>query len=240
MKRLCTICARGGSKGVKWKNIRLLLGKPLIAYSIEQARASGLFDLLAVSSDSDEILDVARQWGCDCLIKRPDELATDQAAKLPVIRHCVAAVERLAGVTFDTLVDLDATSPLRTPEDIANAVKLLEETGAGNVITAMPARRSPYFNLVELDANGIVHLSKPLQTAVDRRQDAPKCFDMNASIYVWRRSVLFEAGTLFNPDTRLHVMPEERSIDIDSELDFRFVEYLMSSLSSRSDALQTE
>jgi N-acylneuraminate cytidylyltransferase/CMP-N,N'-diacetyllegionaminic acid synthase len=227
MKRLCTICARGGSKGVKGKNIRVLLGKPLIAHSIEQARASGLFDLIAVSSDSDEILDVARQWSCDYLIKRPVELATDQAAKLPVIRHCVAEVERLAGLTFDTLVDLDATSPLRTPDDIVNAVKLLEESGAGNVITAMPARRSPYFNLVELDANDIVHLSKPLQTAVVRRQDAPKCYDMNASIYIWRRPVLFEAATLFNPDTRLYVMPEERSIDIDSELDFQFVEYLM-------------
>jgi CMP-N,N'-diacetyllegionaminic acid synthase len=240
MKRLCTICARGGSKGVKGKNIRQLLGKPLIAYSIEQARATDLFDLLAVSSDSDEILAVARQWGCDFLIKRPDELATDQAAKLPVIRHCVAEVERLAGLTFDTLVDLDATSPLRMPEDIANAVKLLEESDASNVMTAMPARRSPYFNLVELDANGIVHLSKPLQPAVFRRQDAPQCFDMNASIYVWRRPVLFEAGTLFNPDTRLYVMPEERSIDIDSELDFQFVEFLMSLLAIRKDMQQTE
>lgn len=229
MKRLCTICARGGSKGVKGKNVRMLVGKPLIAHSIEQARASGLFDTLAVSSDSDEILEVARRWGCDHVIKRPDELATDQAAKLPVIRHCVAEVERLAACSFDTLVDLDATSPLRTPADIAAAVRLLEDSGAGNVLTAMPARRSPYFNLVEVDANGIVHLSKPLGKAVVRRQDAPKCFDMNASIYVWRRPVLFDSPGLFNADTRLYVMPEERSIDIDSELDFRFVEHLMMS-----------
>jgi N-acylneuraminate cytidylyltransferase/CMP-N,N'-diacetyllegionaminic acid synthase len=227
MKRLCTICARGGSKGVKGKNVRMLLGKPLIAHSLEQARAAGLFEALAVSSDSDEILDLARQWGCDYLIKRPDELSTDQAAKLPVIRHCVVEVERLTGQAFDTLVDLDATSPLRIPEDICQAVNLLEASGAGNVITAMPARRSPYFNLVELDANGIVHLSKPLQSAVVRRQDAPKCYDMNASIYVWRRDVLLSGDALFNSDTRLYVMPEERSIDIDSELDFRFVESLM-------------
>jgi N-acylneuraminate cytidylyltransferase/CMP-N,N'-diacetyllegionaminic acid synthase len=229
VKRLCTICARGGSKGVKGKNVRLLLGKPLLAHSIEQARASGLFDLLAVSSDSDEILNVAREWGCDYLIKRPDELATDQAAKLPVIRHCVAEVERLVGYEFDTLVDLDATSPLRTPDDIGNAVRLLEESGAGNVITAMPARRSPYFNLVELDANGVAHLSKPPQMAVVRRQDAPKCYDMNASIYVWRHPALFGSDTIFNPDTRLYVMPEERSIDIDSELDFKFVEFVTAS-----------
>lgn len=229
MKRLCTICARGGSKGVKGKNLRMLAGKPLIAHSIEQARASGLFDALAVSSDSDAILEVARAYGCDYLIKRPAELATDQAAKLPVIRHCVAEVERLSGIEFDTLVDLDATSPLRLPADIVEAVGLLETSGSGNVLTAMPARRSPYFNLVEVDSAGVVHLSKPLDSAVVRRQDAPKCYDMNASIYVWRRPVLFERPGLFNDDTRLYVMPEERSIDIDSELDFQFVEYLLMS-----------
>lgn len=226
MKRLCTICARGGSKGVKGKNVRLLGGKPMIAHSIEQARAAGTFDLLAVSSDSDEILSVARDYGCDVLIKRPAELATDKAAKLPVIRHCVAEVERESGEWFDTLVDLDATSPLRIPDDIVAAIRLLEDSGAGNVITAMPSRRSPYFNLVECDANGIVHLSKSSQAQVVRRQDAPKCYDMNASIYVWRRESLFANETLFNEDTRLYVMPEERSIDVDSELDFRFVEHL--------------
>ncbi len=228
MRRLCTICARGGSKGVKGKNLRMLAGKPLIAHSIEQARASGLFDALAVSSDSDAILEVAREYGCDYLIKRPDELATDQAAKLPVIRHCVAEVERLSGGEFDTLVDLDATSPLRLPADIVGAVGLLETSGSGNVLTAMPARRSPYFNLVEVDSAGVVHLSKPLESAVVRRQDAPKCYDMNASIYVWCRPVLFERAGLFNADTRLYVMPEERSIDIDSELDFLFVEFVIS------------
>ncbi len=233
MKRLCTICARGGSKGVKGKNIRELLGKPLIAHSIEQAKASKLFDVIAVSSDSDLILEIAKEWGADYLIKRPDELATDQAAKLPVIRHCAAEVEHQMGVSFDVIVDLDATSPLRSAEDIQNAVKVLEEAGAGNLITGMPARRSPYFNLVELNANDVVELSKPLKTAIVRRQDAPKCYDMNASIYVWKRDVLFNGDKLFNQDTKLYVMPEERSIDIDSELDFRFVEYLM--LQNRSE-----
>jgi N-acylneuraminate cytidylyltransferase/CMP-N,N'-diacetyllegionaminic acid synthase len=232
MRRLCTICARGGSKGVKGKNIRPLLGKPLIAHSIEQAMASGLFEAIAVSSDSDLILDISREWGVDYLIKRPDELATDQAAKLPVIRHCVAEVERKIDSNFEVVVDLDATSPLRSVEDIHKAVALLEESGAGNVITAMPSRRSPYFNLIELNANGVAELSKPLKTAIVRRQDAPKCYDMNASIYVWKRQVLFASDTIFNEDTRLYVMPEERSIDIDSELDFKFVEFLMLSNSS--------
>jgi N-acylneuraminate cytidylyltransferase/CMP-N,N'-diacetyllegionaminic acid synthase len=226
LNRLCTICARGGSKGVKDKNLRPLLGKPLLAYSIEQAKASGLFAAIAVSSDSDLILETAREWGADHLIKRPDELATDQAAKLPVIQHCAAEVERLQNQAFDTIVDLDATSPLRSVEDICAAVSLLEEGAAMNVITAMPARRSPYFNLVELNAAGYVELSKPLANPVVRRQDAPKCFDMNASIYAWKRSVLFGSKSIFTMGTKLYVMPEERSIDIDSELDFAFVEFI--------------
>ena len=228
MKRICTICARGGSKGVKGKNIRPLNGKPLIAYSIEQAKQSGLFDVIAVSSDSDLILETAGSFGADYLIKRPDVLAIDQAAKLPVIKHCVAEVESLKGYAFDTIVDLDATSPLRSIEDIKAAVALLEDSGVSNVITAMPSRRSPYFNLVELNAKGFVELSKPLEMPVVRRQDAPKCFDMNASIYAWVRSTFLTSDSIFNDDTKLYVMPEERSIDIDSELDFKFVEFLIS------------
>ncbi|MDT8903842.1 cytidylyltransferase domain-containing protein [Anaeroselena agilis] len=226
MIRLCTICARGGSKGVKNKNIRYLLGRPLIAHTILQAKATNLFAEIAVSSDSDEILAIARQWGVDYLIKRPDELATDTAAKIPVIQHCVVETERLTQKAYDTIVDLDATSPLRLPEDIVAAVNLLEKKNVSNVITGMPARRSPYFNLVELDECGVARLAKKLDRSVTRRQDAPKCYDMNASIYVWKRGALLTKAAIFNDDTQLYVMPEERSIDIDSELDFAFVEFL--------------
>ena len=128
MNRLCTICARAGSKGVKNKNIKLLLGKPLISYTILQAIDSNLFDFIAVSSDSEEILDIAKIYGVDLCLKRPDELATDHAAKLPVIQHCAKEVEIVTGKLFDTYVDLDATSPLRTPDDIKNVVDLLEST----------------------------------------------------------------------------------------------------------------
>jgi CMP-N,N'-diacetyllegionaminic acid synthase len=227
MSALCTICARGGSKGVANKNIRLMHGRPLIAWTIEQARASQLFDFLAVSSDSPEILKAAKDAGADLLVTRPEELATDQAAKVPAIRHCVQAAEAHTGKRYDILVDLDATSPLRLPEDIVGAVDLLKQHNAANVITGMPARRSPYFNLVEEDARGTVHLAKALDRPIVRRQDAPKCYDMNASIYVWRRDALFEDPAVLKPDTVLYVMPEERSIDIDSELDFKIVEMIL-------------
>ncbi len=227
MTRLCTICARGGSKGVKNKNIREIASKPLIGHTLEQARASRLFEMIAVSSDSAEILEAARQYGADLLVDRPLEMATDTAAKVPAIRHCVSAAETHAGKRFDVLVDLDATSPLRLPEDIIGAVRLLEDRKVSNVITAAPARRSPYFNLVEVGPDGVVRLSKPLPAAIVRRQDAPAAYDMNASIYVWRHDALFDDPAIFRADTALFVMPDERSVDIDSELDFRFVEMLL-------------
>lgn len=211
---------------MKNKNLRALLGKPLLAHSLDQARASGLFEALAVSSDSDAILEAAREWGADYLIRRPDELATDHAPKISAIRHCLQEAERLTARRFDVIVDLDATSPLRTSQDIADAVAMLEESNADNVITAMPARRSPYFNMVEVGGDGVPRLSKTLPDRVTRRQDAPKCYDMNASIYVWRREILLASDTLFHEGTHLYVMPEERSWDIDSELDFRIVECL--------------
>lgn len=227
MTRLCTICARGGSKGVPGKNIRPLAGLPLIAHSIRQARDSGLFAAIAVSSDATAILAAAAEAGADLMIERPAELASDTAGKLPAIRHCVAEAERRLDRRFDILVDLDATSPLRLPEDIRGAVALLEDSGAASVITGSPARRSPYFNLVEERPDGSVGLSKPPPAEVLRRQDAPACFDMNASIYVWRRDVFLAGPRVFYPDTRLFVMPEERSHDIDSELDFAIVEMLL-------------
>lgn len=227
MTRLCSLCARGGSKGVKGKNLRELLGKPLLAWSLEQARASGLFDAIAVSSDSPAILEAAGRFGADLLIERPAEMATDTASKMPAIRHCFTEAERWFGREFDVLVDLDATSPLRLPADIAAAVALLESTGCSNVITGAPARRSPYFNLVEVAPDGVARLSKPPPAEVVRRQDAPPCYDMNASIYAWRRDAFLAEPKVFYPDTRLYAMPEERSIDIDSDLDWRIVEMLM-------------
>ena len=226
MKILCTICARAGSKGVANKNLRLINSKPLIVYSIQQAQATKLFDQIVVSSDSADIRNVALANGATFVVERPLEMATDTAPKLPAIRHCALSAEKKFG-NFEIIIDLDATAPLRDPDDIIGALELLNSTNADNVITGTPARRSPYFNLVETDANGIAHLSKPPQVTVDRRQDSPQCFDMNASIYVWRREALLENESLFTANTRLFVMPPERSHDIDSQADFEMVEWMM-------------
>lgn len=126
MSRICTICARGGSKGVKNKNIRGLAGKPLIAYTINQAQASHLFDVIALSSDSPEILEVGRQYGVDLLVKRPEELATDTAAKVPVIQHCVAEAERVTGKRFDIPISFESSKHAST--ESCFSVSLLQMT----------------------------------------------------------------------------------------------------------------
>ncbi len=226
-KILCTICARGGSKGVKNKNIKMLHGKPLIAYTIEQAKQSGLFEHIVISTDSDEIAKIASKYGAEVFFKRDAKMASDTAGKLDVIKDAFVKSEEYYNTTFDYLVDLDATAPLRDVEDIVNSFKQFKENNNDNLITAMPSRRSPYFNLVEVDKNAKVSLSKTLDSPILRRQDAPKSYDMNASIYIWKRETILTKNKLFLENTGLYVMPEERSIDIDSELDFKFVEFLI-------------
>lgn len=224
---LCAICARGGSKGIKNKNIRELCGKPLISYTIEQAKNSNLFDHIVISTDSDDIAAIAKKYGGEVFFKRSVEMASDTAGKLDVIRDAFIRSEEYYNRVFDYLIDLDATSPLRNVADIINSFNQFKKDNNDNLITAMPSRRSPYFNIVEQSEDGKVYLSKKLDNAIVRRQDAPKTYDMNASIYIWKREAILNENTLFLENTGLYVMPEERSIDIDSELDFKFVEFLM-------------
>lgn len=226
-KVLCTICARGGSKGVKNKNIKKINGKPLITYTIEQALNSGLFEHIVVSTDSDEIAKISKESGAEVFFKRSEKLSSDTAGKLEVIKDAFIKSEEFYSKKFDYLVDLDATAPLRNITDITNSFKQFIEEKNENLITAMPSRRSPYFNLVEVDKKGKVYLSKNLDNNVVRRQDAPKSYDMNASIYIWNRDTILNKKSIFLEKTGLYVMPEERSIDIDNPLDFEFVEFIL-------------
>ena len=203
-------------------------GKPLIAYTIEQAKASGLFEHIVISTDSDSIADIAQEYGAEVFFKRSAEMASDMAGKLDVIRDAFMRSEEYYKKEYEYLVDLDATAPLRKVEDILNSFKQFQDNKNDNLITAMPSRRSPYFNLVEVNSEGKVYLSKSLDSSIVRRQDAPKSYDMNASIYIWKRDVILEKKKgLFLEKTGLYVMPEERSIDIDTPLDYEFVEFLM-------------
>ena len=226
MNKLCTICMRGGSKGLPNKNLRELHGKPLMAYTIEQALESELFEHVVVSTDSDEIAEIANSFGAEAWFLRPAELATDISPKLPVIRHALLEAERYYGQQFAVLMDLDATSPLRNIEDISGSYRQFVDDDADILITACPARKNPYFNMVER-VNGRVQKVKQLDNPPTRRQDAPKVYDMNASIYIWKRQALFRSNSLCTDKTTLFVMPEERSVDIDTKLDWKFVEFMI-------------
>jgi CMP-N,N'-diacetyllegionaminic acid synthase len=221
--KILSICARGGSTGVPGKNIRPLCGKPLIAWTIEQGLASRVADRVFVSTDSQDIADVARASGAEVPFLRPAALATASAGKLPVILHLVEWLEKHEG-PVSRIIDLDPTSPLRDVADIQACDALLAH--ADLVITGYESDKNPYFNMVEQKPDGSIERVCVPAIEVVGRQSAPRVYSMNASIYAWhRRSLgpsLWTAGQI-----QLHVMPRERSIDIDHQVDFDMVELLM-------------
>ncbi|RJX47964.1 acylneuraminate cytidylyltransferase family protein [Halonotius pteroides] len=223
---LCTICARGGSKGVPNKNIRTVAGKPLIAHTIEHALDWNRSTDVVVSTDSTEIAEVAEQYGAEVPFLRPEQLASDSAAKLPVIQHVHQYMTEETDTDYDYIVDLDATAPLRKIEDIKNCFQVLQNSDSHNVYTVTEADKNPYFNMVELDQDGCASLSKQAQSEIVRRQDAPDVYAMNASVYIWEQGHLQGTDSIHQERTRISVMPPERSVDIDRPIDLAFVEFL--------------
>ena len=225
---LATICCRGGSKGVPGKNIKMLKGKPLIAYTIEAAKASSLIDDLIISTDDEEIAAVAKKYGANVPFMRPANLATDAASKWPVFIHAVEAYERLTGKTVEYLVDLDVTVPLKTAQDIDGAIRLaMDNTDTDVVITGYEPERNPYFNMMEVKENGFAEIVKKGEKQIVRRQDAPQVYSLTPAAYVVRKSALYEFEHWSKAKCRIHPIPRERAIDIDTEIDFKIVEFLM-------------
>jgi CMP-N,N'-diacetyllegionaminic acid synthase len=222
-KTIATICARGGSKGLPRKNVLPFAGKPLIAHSIEQALSCPLIDAVYVSTDDDEIMDVARQYGAQVPYRRPAELASDQAAKIPAIEHLVAHLEQ-QGERIATVVDLQPTSPLRTNDDLTQAIAMKDQ--AGLIVSVSSPSHNPYYTLVEVQADGTLALSKSASHV--RRQEVPAAWGLNGSIYVWQRAALKQAARdgFWTVAMRPSVMPRERSVDIDDALDFEWAEWL--------------
>ena len=229
MTILLTIAARGGSKGVKNKNIRPLCGKPLIAFSIEQAKQWGKANHIIVTTDSEEIAGVARSFGAEVPFLRPSELATDFAGKVPALRHALVEMERLTGKNFDIIVDLDPTAPLRAPCDIEKCLQLFLDKKPKTLFSVVPAHKSPYFNMIEFSANGFAELSKSHSAPILRRQDAPSVYAMNASIYFYSRDYLINPENIsaISDESICYVMSEMAAVDIDREVDFKFVEFLV-------------
>lgn len=230
MAILCVIGARGGSRGLPDKNIRPLLGKPLIAWSIEHARKVAAIDHVLVSTDSPRIAETARHHGADAPFLRPADLATAQAAKFPVWQHALAEAERFYEKQFDILVDLDCTCPLRDPADVAAAIDRLRqdrERGVDMVMGVADAPRNPYFNILEADDTGRLQVSKPLTGNVFSRQAAPRVLTHAGNFYVMTADYLRRSGSLLEGRVEGYEVDNDMAFDIDDELGYSIVEHLM-------------
>ncbi len=202
----------------------------MIEISIRQALKWGKADQIVVTTDSSEIAEIAKRAGAEVPFLRPRDLATDEIGKLPALRHALIESEKIFGKTFATIVDLDPTAPIRNIEDIENSYRIFLERKCKSLFSAVLAHKSPYFNMVEVDSSGFAHLAKDAGR-ISRRQDAPKVYAMNASIYVYQRDYLIDPNTVsaISSQSVVYEMAEISGVDIDREIDFRFVEFLVSS-----------
>jgi len=221
---LATICARGGSKGVKNKNIRILNGKPLICYSLDLIKDTKYIDDYVISTDSDNIVNVVKNYGFEIEFKRPKKLSEDKVSRIDVVRHAVDWVLKNKLKKYDIIVDLGVATPLKNVNDLEGAIELLVNSDANNVFSVTHSRRNPYYNMVE-EIKGKIKKVKNIGNLKDRR-DAPKVYDMNDGLNIWKRDILFSDNPQFNEKTKIYIMPKERSIDVDEEIDFIIAEAL--------------
>ena len=223
IKPLVIIPARGGSKGIPGKNIKNLGGKPLINYTIEAAREVFSDDVICVSTDSVEIVEVVEKTGLKVPFIRPNELATDNAGTYEVLLHALEFYES-KGYTPDTIILLQPTSPFRTSIHITEALELYNNN-TDLLVSVMETKSNPYYVLYEEDENGFLQKSK--SSDITRRQDLP-VYEVNGAVYIIRCSVLKQKNLhLFERKTK-YVMPQINSIDIDDELDWLIAETIIS------------
>ena len=221
---LCTICVRSGSQEIKNKNLIKIKGKPLFTYTLLKAKKISFIDKIVLSTDSKKISNEFAKFGQDCFFLRSKKLSTSSAGKVSVIRDALLRAEKYFNQKFDHIIDLDVTSPLRTIKDIDFAYKHFLRKNSDNLISVCEARKNPYFNMVESINNKIKIVKK--SNTIFSRQKAPTVYEMNASIYIWKRKTLLKTNNLFLKNTSMFIMPQDRSIDIDSKLDLKIVKHL--------------
>ena len=228
MNTLITLCARGGSKGIPNKNIKLLNGKPLLSYSIDIAQQfSKLFPTdIVISTDAKDILNVAKEYGITTDYIRPAHLANDTAGKLDSIVDVLIYEEAKKGYKYDVVLDLDVSSPLRTLNDLKDAYEmLLKDSKAINLFSVNNANRNPYFNMVEQQNNGYYNLVKKGKFLT--RQSCPKLYDLNASFYFYKRDFFTSSDLNVMSDFALIYEMKHICFDLDHLIDFDFMEYLI-------------
>lgn len=228
MKQTCYgyIFARGGSKGVPRKNVRLLGDKPLIAHSIDALWFSSCVDRIIVSTEDEEIASVARLYGAETPFMRPVELAQDASPELDAWRHALEEAKK-EGMLPDVLVSAPATSPFRQPRDIVEGMELFNAGGADLVIAVTETNHNPYFNMVTLGDKNKAQLVLSPEKGVFRRQDAPAVYNITTLVYITTPEYVFDCKSLMEGRVRALVVPESRALDIDTMMDFEFAEFLI-------------
>lgn len=226
MSIVAFIFARGGSKGLPNKNIKILNGKPLIAWSIEHAKAVNRIDRVIVSTDSEEIAEIARKYGAEVPFIRPVNLATDESPEWLSWQHGLKYLKNSDGYLPDLMLSVPTTAPLRDVEDINKVIDEYQGNKTDIVITVTESYRSPFFNIVKKGADGYVDLFISSEKDLSRRQDCPKTFDITTVAYAAKPSFVLEKKNMFEGRVRQVVLPKERSIDIDTLLDFELAEFM--------------
>ena len=227
MKAVAFIFARSGSKGLPGKNIKPLLGVPLIAWSILEAKKISRIDRVIVSTDCNEIANIAKEYGAEVPFIRPKELAKDDSPEWLAWRHAINFLKQENNVLPDVMLSLPATAPLRRDIDIENCLDVFEYGTFDSVITITEAHHSPYFNMVKKNIDGTVGLVIPPDNIINRRQDSPTVYDITTVAYAVDPQFILMEDSLFAGKVGYNHVPMERSVDIDTLLDFKMAEFFL-------------
>lgn len=232
-KILGVITARGGSRGIPRKNIKLLAGKPLIYYTIKAAQKSKLLDYFLVSTDDKEIADVAQRYGAEVPFLRPPELAQDKTKTLPVLLHALDWAEKNKDCRFDYILTLQPTSPLRTSQDIDRSIELAREHPNADSITSVYDLGFPPQKLKKIVRDGLHDYHEKEITGTRRQEYSTQVYKRNGAIYLTKRDTLLVENSILGSKIIPYIMPTERSVDIDTIFDFELAEFLKKKQASK-------
>jgi CMP-N-acetylneuraminic acid synthetase len=227
MRIIAFIFARGGSKGLPDKNIKMLNGKPLIAWSIEHAKSVKRVDRVIVSTDSEKIARIAREYGAEVPFMRPADLATDNSPEWLSWQHGLKYLENTDGCLPDLMLSIPTTAPLRNVNDIDKVIDEYKKSDTDIVIVVTESHRNPFFNIVKEGVDGYINLLGSGDEVISRRQDCPKTYDITTIAYALRPSFVLNKNSIFEGRVRQVIVPKERSIDIDTLLDFEIAEHMI-------------
>ena len=234
-KVLAVIPARGGSKGVPRKNIRMVGGKPLIAYTIDAALAvKNRLHRLIVSTDDAEIAGVAQDYGAEAPFMRPADLGGDRVPMAPVLKHAIQAIEEMDGIQLDWVLLLQPTCPFRAPEDILAALELAAAGGCDSVISVVRVLAHHPILMKKIENDRLLPFMIEEVEGTRRQDYNPPAYMRNGSIYLTRRDNLMKYHSIWGKVIRPYIMPEERSVNVDSEMDMKLVEFMLQDRQQRT------